>query len=195
MVTDIKQLDFNKLYSYADYLTWQFEERVELIKGKIFEMSPAPGRKHQEVSGNLFGLLWGEMRQSTCKVFAAPFDVRLPKKSNDHQEIFTVVQPDLCIICDPNKLDERGCTGAPDLVVEILSPHTSKKDLREKYALYEESGVKTYWVIYPAEKTMEVYQLSSKGTFEFEKVYVNGDEVEINSLEIRVNLGEVFAEG
>ena len=194
MITDFNQLDLSKSYTYADYLTWQFEDRVELIKGKIFKMSPAPSRKHQECSGNLFGLLWAEMKGSDCKLFASTFDVRLPKKSTSKEkEVYTVVQPDLCIICDQAKLDDKGCTGAPDLVVEILSPHTSKKDLRDKYSLYEEYGVKTYWVIYPGEKTMEVYQLDEEGHYQFEKVYVEGDIVGIDFLKVSVDLGEVFA--
>jgi len=110
MITDIAAIDPNSCYSYADYLQWTFEEQLELIKGKIFKMSPAPNRRHQQISGNLFYFIKHYLLSKPCRVFDAPFDVRLPdkKKSSPDNQIFTVVQPDICIICDPAKLDERG---------------------------------------------------------------------------------------
>lgn len=163
MITDIQQLDENKMYSYADYLTWKFQERLELIKGKIFKMSPAPSTFHQRVSMNLTGILWNKFKNHRCNLFSAPFDVRLldKKKSTNDKEIFTVVQPDLCIICDENKLDERGAFGAPDLVIEILSPGNSAKEMKYKYDLYQEAGVLEYWIVNPAEKTIFIYALEN----------------------------------
>ena len=156
MITNINQLDLGKTYSYADYLTWIFQEKLELIKGKIFQMSPAPSRYHQQVSGNLHGIMWTAFKNHSCNLYAAPFDVRLldKKKSTLDKDIFTVVQPDLCIICDENKLDDKGCIGAPDLVIEILSSGNSSKEMKYKFDLYEEAGVLEYWIVNPENKTL-----------------------------------------
>ena len=161
MITDINQLDLNKTYSYADYLTWQFQEKLELIKGKIFKMSPAPGTTHQRISRKLTGFMISAFKNHSCELFIAPFDVRLidKKKSKLDQEIYTVVQPDLCVICDNEKIDERGAIGAPDLVIEILSPGNSNKEMKYKFDLYEEAGVLEYWIVNPADKTVFIYVL------------------------------------
>jgi Uma2 family endonuclease len=161
MITDINQLDLNKTYSYADYLTWQFQEKLELIKGRVFKMSPAPSTSHQRISGKLHGRLFNFLEPHPCNLFAAPFDVRLldKKKSTLDKEIYTVVQPDLCIICDETKLDERGAIGAPDLVIEILSPGNSNKEMKYKFDLYEEAEVLEYWIVNPADKTVLIYVL------------------------------------
>lgn len=140
-------LDLNKVYSYADYFKWQFEERVELIKGKVFKMSPAPNPKHQTISGFMHMELAYFLKRKTCRVYAAPFDVRLPQKTNNDEDIFTVLQPDICVICDKSKIDRRGCIGAPDIVVEVLSPGNNAKEIISKYELYEQAGVKEYWVV------------------------------------------------
>lgn len=120
-------------YSYADYLTWQMDEMVEIIKGRLFKMSAAPQRIHQEISGRVFYQLFKYLENQPCGVYAAPFDVRLPYKSNKNEDIRTVVQPDICVICDKGKLDDAGCLGTPDLIVEILSLGNNKKELRYKY--------------------------------------------------------------
>ena len=104
-ITNINQLDFTKKYTYADYLTWMFTDRVELIKGWIHKMCPAPNVNHQRVSGKLHAVLFNYLATNTCEVFSAPFDVRLFKKNSKDTKVLTVVQPDLCIICDPKKLD------------------------------------------------------------------------------------------
>ena len=161
MITDINLLDFNKTYSYADYLTWLFQDRLELFKGKIFKMSPAPNRFHQIVSGNLHGIMWNAFKNHPCNLYAAPFDVRLldKKKSTSDKDIFTVVQPDLCVICDEKKLDDKGCIGSPDLIIEILSPGNSKKEMKYKFDLYEEGGVLEYWIVNPENRTMQIFIL------------------------------------
>lgn len=159
-ITDINQLDLNKTYSYADYLLWKFKERVELVKGKILAMSPAPSRKHQVVAGNLYFAMRNHFNAHACKLFFAPFDVRIPRVDQNNEQILTVVQPDLCVICDEAKLDERGCIGAPDLIVEILSPGNSSRELKIKFDLYEESGVREYWVVNPSEETVLVNVLT-----------------------------------
>ncbi len=164
-ITDISQLDFKKQYTYADYLTWRFEERVELIKGWLYKMSPAPKRYHQEVEGVIFYEIFDFFKKLKCKVYQSPFDVRLVKNKGQDEEINTVVQPDICVVCDEAKLDEAGCLGAPDLIVEILSDSTAKKDYNEKFNLYEENKVKEYWIANPATKTIELFSLI-KGKYE-----------------------------
>ena len=172
----LADLDLNKLYTYADYYKWKFEERVELIKGQIFKMSPAPNSMHQEIVGNLHLKLGNFLYRKSCKVYVAPYDVRLPRKSKDDKDITTVLQPDLCVICDPAKRDARGCIGAPDIVVEILSPSNNKKELKNKYDIYEEAGVQEYWVVFPSEKTMLVYMLTD-GKYVPSRLMVGGDVV------------------
>lgn len=165
MVTSLSQLDPKKTYTYADYLTWKFDERVELLRGFIAKMA-APNRFHQRVSHRLSLKIGNLLWKSPCEVYIAPFDVRLPhfsKKKN--REVITVVQPDLCVICDPSKLDKKGCIGAPDLMIEILSPGNSKREMKDKFEIYEEAGVKEYWLVDPTEKAVFVYQLNEAGRF------------------------------
>ena len=159
-ITDISQLDPNKQYTYADYLTWRFEERVELIKGWLYKMSPAPKRRHQRVSVNLLVGFATFLQDKTCQVYDAPFDVRLKRSTANGQVIDTVVQPDICIFCDLNKLDEMGAVGAPELVVEITSPASLKIDYNDKFRLYEENGVLEYWVVQPEANVLEVFVLA-----------------------------------
>lgn len=160
-IMNINQLDFNKVYTYADYLLWRFSERVELLKGRIFQMSPAPSRKHQSVSFAITGEFYNAFKGKACSVFVAPFDVRLPQKGYQDEQIYSVVQPDLCVICDENKLDDRGCLGAPDLIIEILSPGNSKKEMKYKFELYEEAGVREYWVVNPLDEFVLMYILEN----------------------------------
>ena len=157
----LADLDLNKMYSYADYFKWKFEERVELLKGKIFEMS-GPNRVHQKLVLKLGSSLSFFLENSSCEVYIAPFDVRLPRKSKNDKDIITVVQPDVCVICDKSKLDDRGCLGAPDIVIEVLSPSNNKKDLKYKYQIYEEAGVKEYWVVFPQDRSLMIYTLTNE---------------------------------
>lgn len=157
VVTNFSDLDLTKEYTYSDYLLWQFSERVELIRGFIRKMSPAPNRYHQVVSINLTGLFYNNFRKHPCDVYVAPFDVRLPIPSKKKDT--TVVQPDICVVCDKSKLDDAGCNGAPELMIEILSPNNSIHDLDTKFKLYEEAGVLEYWIVEPVEKMLLVYTL------------------------------------
>ena len=159
MITQLSQLDLNGTYTYADYLSWRFADMVELIKGKLFILSPAPLVRHQRISWQLQGLLYNFFKHQPCKAFNAPFDVRLIQKTSENQDVTTVVQPDICVICDTAKLDERGCIGAPDWIIEIVSPSTIKKDLNDKYNLYEENGVQEYWVVMPEANAVNQYVL------------------------------------
>ena len=161
MIKSIDQLDFSKQYTYADYLTWQFDERVELIKGWISRMSPAPLVRHQLISMELSSEIYTYLKGKSCSVFAAPFDVRLTnkRKSLPDKSIISVVQPDISVICDIEKLDDKGCVGAPDWIIEILSPGNTRKEMKEKFSLYEENGVREYWVVYPAYFQVQVFDL------------------------------------
>ena len=170
-------LDLNKRYTYADYLTWADGKTRELIHGFIKMMSPAPRVQHADISYNISWHLGAIIKKNKgkCKVYYAPFDVRFPKQGETvDDKIDTVVQPDICVICDLSKLDERGCCGAPDMIVEVLSPSTAKKDMTEKFTLYEESGVKEYWIVHPESKAINVFLLQEDGkydagtTYEFE---------------------------
>jgi Uma2 family endonuclease len=159
-ITSLQQLDLSKKYSYREYLTWQFSDMVELIKGRILKMSPAPMMRHQVVLLNIASAIRHYLKKNTCQVFVAPFDVRLPRKSETSDEqIFTVVQPDICVVCDPAKLDRRGCIGAPDMIVEILSPGNMARDAKVKFDLYEEFGVNEYWIVSPGDENVVVYLL------------------------------------
>ena len=191
MITDINQLDLNKSYSYADYVTWQFEEMVEIIKGKIFKMSPAPSTKHQDVSISLTRELSIFLKKKPCKLFAAPFDVRFIKNSED-KTITTVTQPDLCVICDLAKIDERGCIGAPDFIIEILSPATRSKDIHEKFDLYEEFGVLEYWIVDPAGQILDKFVLEND-KYQLKGKYTLGDKVTVHTLPgLEIDLDEIF---
>lgn len=177
LVTKFEDLDLDKIYTYADYLTWTFKERVELIKGKIFKMSHAPSSYHQEISGNIFYAIKGYLKGKNCKIIAAPFDVRLTKKKSLDGDVLTVVQPDLCIVCDKSKIDKRGCLGAPDLIVEILSTGNDQIEISKKYELYETNRVKEYWVVFPYEGMIQVYSLNAEGKYTTSFPYASGGVV------------------
>ncbi|MCT8845780.1 Uma2 family endonuclease [Glaesserella parasuis] len=172
-ITSLSQLDLNGSYSYGDYLKWKFQERVEIIKGKIMAMSPAPNRLHQRISMKLTKAFLDVFDGHQCELYVAPFDVRFPDSNG---KIKTVVQPDLCVICDPNKLDEKGCIGAPDLIVEILSPGNSKREMKDKYELYQEQGVSEYWIVRPEEQHIQIYVLEN-GRYMGVQPVVEGDVV------------------
>jgi len=194
-ITQLSQLDLTKTYSYADYLTWQFDEAVELIKGKIMLMSPAPNVKHQGISMNLSSLLHSYFHHKKCRVYAAPFDVRLYDRKKSilaNKEIHTVVQPDLCVICDTDKLDEQGCNGAPDWIIEILSKGNSKREMQIKYALYAESGVSEYWLVYPYEQAIYQFVLDDDGHYQLKAMYANGIATPHLFPELSIDLSEVF---
>jgi Uma2 family endonuclease len=171
-------LDMNRRYSYADYLTWMDDKRRELIDGFIRMMSPSATSKHQKVCMNISAQLYQviEKNSGECDVFPAPFDVRLPKNGETKDtEICNVVQPDVCVVCDPSKIEEDGwCIGAPDMVVEVQSKSTSRYDLTEKFNLYETSGVREYWVVYPDDKRVEVFLLQPDGKYSQGTEYTAG---------------------
>lgn len=167
--------DLNKTYTYTDYLSWPDEERWEIIEGRAYpwngdalNMAEAPIPRHQRVLFQLARLLGNYLEGKPCEVYPAPLDVILTET--------TVVQPDISVICDSSKINSKGCEGAPDLIVEILSPTTAKKDLSQKFNLYEKSGVKEYWIVHPHEMTLFVYQLK-RGKLQLAGQYAGEDEV------------------
>jgi len=191
----VEEPDPSESYTYADYLKWKFEEQMELIRGKIFKMSPAPAPLHQEICGNLNTAINIYLKKKKCKVYPAPFDVRLPEKNHTgDKEITTVVQPDLCIICDLSKIDERGCIGAPDLIIEVLSPGNSQKEVRLKFDLYEEAGVKEYWLVYPIEQSVAVFLLNEKGKYRGATLYAGKDKIHCEAVTgLVIKLKEIFS--
>jgi len=183
-------------YTYADYLGWDDGERWELIEGIPYCMTPAPNMEHQSISGELFGILWQFLKGKPCRVFAAPFDVRLPAVPGAGDgDIDTVVQPDISVICDESKIDARGCLGAPDITVEILSPSTAYRDETEKLKLYEKHGVKEYWIVNPEAKYMMIYRLKD-GKYGKPDYLMGDDLLESRVLQgFRVHLKEIWGEG
>lgn len=171
----LSNLDSNKTYTYADYYTWDFAQRVELINGKVFEMSPAPSPFHQEITMDISFAIKSYLKGKGCQIYFAPFDVRLPKKTAN-KDIYTVLQPDICVICDLTKVDKKGCLGAPDVVVEVLSPGNSAKEMKDKYAVYEEAGVLEYWVVSPQNQLVFQYRLVN-GKFMAEPIKAIGDAI------------------
>jgi Uma2 family endonuclease len=191
-ITSLSQLDLTKSYTYADYFSWKIQERIELFKGKIFAMSPAPSRHHQEISQFINTELSIFLKNHSCKVYFAPFDVRL-QRTVDDKKVNTVVQPDICVVCDLTKLDDRGCSGAPELVVEILSPGNTKKEMKYKFELYEEAGVEEYWIVDPAEKMVLQYCLEN-GQFTNHRPLIEEDSLHSRVLTgFSIELEKVFA--
>ncbi|MCX7086966.1 MAG: Uma2 family endonuclease [Methylococcales bacterium] len=194
-ITQLSQLNVNQTYSYADYLTWKFDEAVELIKGKIMLMSPAPNVKHQDISGNLTALLHTFFKQKKCRVYTAPFDVRLYDRKKSllaSQDIHTVIQPDLCVICNPALLDKQGCNGAPDWIIEILSSGNATRDMNTKFALYQESGVTEYWLVYPEQEAIHQFVLDEQGRYQLKHMYTEGFATPHMFPELALELAEVF---
>ena len=195
LAMQLSDLDFDKTYTYADYLTWTFDERLEILKGKLFKMTPAPNRYHQRLSGIIFNQLSNFLKGKPCHVYSAPFDVRLSRKNAADETVTTVFQPDICVVCDLEKLDDRGCVGAPDIVVEILSPGNNKKELRNKFEIYEEAGIKEYWVVWPLSQTFLKYTLNEAEKYVPSRILTSGDLVTTPALPgFVLDLEEVFEE-
>ena len=187
-------------YSYADYLTWADDKMREIIGG-IVHLFAAPIRIHAAVIIPFIikAGVFIRKRKAKCKIYTAPFDVRLPLNGEtDDDKIFNVVQPDIVVVCDPAKLDEKGCIGAPDLIVEVSSPSTSKLDLEKKYSLYETVGVKEYWIAFPKEKKVIVFLLQPNGKYADAANYqvaLGTTKVPVNTLKgLTIDLEELFEE-
>lgn len=187
-------LPLENRYTLADALTWDESERIELIYGEPVMMAP-PVRRHQEISGELFGQLREYLKGKKCKVYAAPFAVRLFERDRDRpDDVDTMVEPDISVVCDPSKLDDIGCKGAPDLVIEILSPSTQRHDRFTKFNLYQQAGVKEYWIIDPDSKTTQSFVLED-GRYSVKEFGTAGEKMKVNVLEgCAIDLSQVFGE-
>ena len=180
-------------FTYGDYLKWPEDERWELIDGVPYNMTPAPSRIHQEILVALSAKFYNFLNDKDCRVYVAPFDVRLPEGNEKEEGIKTVVQPDLVVVCNQAKLDDKGCLGPPDLIVEITSPSTASKDLKEKFALYERMGVKEYWIINPTDETVMVFLLDPQGQYGRPAVYSKEDTIQVGILdELSIPLKDIF---
>ncbi len=198
-ITEFSQLDVNKTYSYADYLTWKLNERVEIIKGKIMLMSLAPNLNHQAIERNLIIEIGSYLKDKKCRVFPAPFDVRLYNRKQSilkNQEIKTIVQPDVCVVCNPEILDKQGCDGSPDWIIEIVSKGNSKRDLLLKYELYQENGVGEYWLVYPYEEAVHQFILNPKtDRYQLHQIYAQDGFISPCLFpDLQIDLADVFAE-
>ena len=185
-------VSYDKIYTYTDYLNFDFEYMVELIRGNIYKMTPAPNTKHQRISNKLSFQLNLSLRKSQCELIVAPIDIVLPIENRKNGKEHTVVQPDLCVFCDLSIIKKKAVFGPPTLVVEILSPHTKKKDIQLKYEIYEEAGVEEYWVIMPDEELLEQFVLEN-GKYQRIQTYTREDSVEARAVKgLSVDLDEVF---
>lgn len=182
-------------YTYADYLEWDTDERYELINGEAVMMA-SPTYEHQLISSELVRQFGNFLADKPCQVLHAPFDVRLFAKEDDKPtNIDTIVQPDIFVVCDPKKIDKHGIKGAPDFVIEILSPSTSSYDCLVKLNLYMQAGVREYWIVDPEEKTVQVFLLDDDGIYRVLKAYEKTDTVKVNVLNgCVIDLSLVFPE-
>jgi len=180
-------------FTYADYCSWPEEERWELIDGIAYDMTPAPSRLHADLSIALLKQFLAFFDGKPCKVYNAPFDVRLPVNDEPDDRVRTVVQPDILVVCDGKKLDDKGCRGAPDLVIEILSPSTASKDCIVKRALYEKHGVHEFWLVDPANRVVTVYSLGADGLFGKPAIHAAEDTVQVGLFpDLSIDLTTVF---
>jgi Uma2 family endonuclease len=182
----------NDRYTYKDYLTWPEEERWELIDG-IPYMQATPSRIHQKISGELFLQIGNYLRGKLCEVYHAPFCVRLPQLDESEDNVTTVVEPDITVICDKTKLDNKGCKGSPDLIMEIISDSTGRKDKLEKFNKYEKAGVTEYWIIEPDDKLVSVFKLGENKRYGRPEIYADNDIIKVEMFPgLEIDLKPVF---
>ena len=184
-----------KYYTYADVLSWDEDVRAEIIDGDLYMMAE-PSTDHQIISGELFGQIWTFLRDKPCQVFAAPFGVRLFEQEGDApSNVKTVLEPDISVVCDKKKLDKRGCKGAPDFVIEILSPSNERHDRLVKFNLYQRAKVREYWIVDPRSSTVEVMLPDENGKLTISEVYSRKDTAPVTVLPgCMIDLAKVFPE-
>lgn len=178
--------------TYKDYLKNSGSDFWEIINGRAYAMSQSPSTAHQRISRILSTKIDTFLKGKPCEVFSAPFDVRLPKTDQDDESTDNVVQPDLLVVCDKKKIDEKGCQGAPDFIIEILSNSTADRDHFEKLKLYEASGVKEYWIVNPWSKAILVHHLK-EGQYDQALGFRFKDDVKVETLQgLIINLSELL---
>ena len=203
-IIDIAELDLSQRYTYADYLTWKFPGYVELLHGRVVP-KPTPFTNHQQCLSHLIGTVgqFYKKKRGQLGLYAGPFDVRLPGKTGNKTtvvatgdaQIKTVVQPDISVICDLRKIDKRGCLGAPDWIIEIVSPSSLVLDTRTKFDLYAENGVREYWIAYPGEQIITAFALTAAGQYELTGTYAEPGPMPSSSLpELAIEWADVFGE-
>ena len=186
-------LKMHERYTYKDYMEWDDNEHWELIDGIAYQMTQ-PTSRHQKVSGALFYNFYGYLIDKTCEVYHQPFGVRLPIENEPDEFITNAVLPDIVVVCDKSKIEKFGYRGTPDLIIEILSPSTKRKDLKDKMKLYERAGVKEYWIVDPLNNTLYVYTLQNN---EYRKphIYTEEDKVKVGIFpELEIDMAMVFRE-
>ncbi|MFN2349579.1 MAG: Uma2 family endonuclease [Thioalkalivibrio sp.] len=162
-------------HTYGDYISWSEETRYELVDGHAYAMAPAPSVSHQQVVGELYRQVADALDDSPCRVLIAPVDVRLPRQDEADEDIDTVVQPDLMVVCDPRRIEERGIRGAPDWIVEVLSPSTAAHDQQLKREIYERHGVQEYWLVHPGDRVLIIYRLQANAYGKPEVMELEGE--------------------
>jgi Uma2 family endonuclease len=185
----------NDRLTYGEYCSWDASMRWELIDGVAYNMPPAPTRQHQKISMELAVRLYKHLQGKPCEVYASPFDVLLPDFDDQlDNEVTTFVQPDL-VVCEAEKLTERGCKGAPTLIIEILSPGKAAYDVKTKFNLYERVGVREYWIVHPIDRTVMVFKLNPDGEYGRPDMYGKRDRVSVPLLgDLEIDLALVFGE-
>ena len=185
-------IDYNRVYTYADYLKFEFEEMVEIIRGKLFWMSPAPKTKHQQVSMNILRAFLPKFKDKTCNIFHAPTDVVLPIANKKRNKSTTVVQPDIFVICDQTIIEETAVFGVPDFVIEIIAGKDVKRDTKDKYSVYEEAGVGEYWIVFGEMRFVEVYLLED-GKYQRLNAFSEDDIIPVKTLPgLSISIEDIF---
>ncbi|MBC7885646.1 MAG: Uma2 family endonuclease [Saprospiraceae bacterium] len=185
-------IDYNKVYTYGDYLKLEIDEMVEIIRGKIFRMSPAPRVKHQSISMNISNIIFNVLKGKTCKVFNAPVDVVLPVANKKRNKSTTVIQPDICVICDPKIIEDTAVFGVPDFVIEIVAGKDVKRDTQYKYSVYEEAGVGEYWIVFGEMRFVEVYILEN-GKYQRLNAFSEDDIIPVKTLPgLSISMDDIF---
>lgn len=185
-------IDPIKTYTYKDYISYDENEKIEIIEGKVYNMSPAPSRIHQKlITEILFRIRsYIEINNGSCEVYPAPFDVILKNEAEIIDDSKNIVQPDISVICDKSKLTNEGCTGSPDMIVEIVSPYNPNNDFIRKLNLYDKFKVKEYWIVNPMKKNVLVYKLDDNESYGMPDIYTFEDKIKVgiyNDLEIDFN--------
>ncbi len=189
-----KEKPGNVPITYDDYLKWPDEERWEIIGGVPYDMSPAPSTRHQRLIRKMVAQVDSFLTEQTdCELFIAPFDIRLPREDEADEAITDVVQPDLAVVCDPSKIDDRGCRGAPDWIIEILSPSTAAKDFTTKRSLYEGKGVREYWLVHPVDHIITTFILGTEGTYKAPVFHEGKGELSVGIFpDLKIDLDTLF---